>query len=68
MNYKTFMIIAIAVVALGWIAYGVYSFVMDRRKKKRPRRSQRLEQARESMSDYAKKMADFEKKRYDKEQ
>lgn len=66
--YKTFMIVAIAVIALGWITYGVYNFIMDQREKKRPSRSQRLEEARGSMADYAKKIAKFERKRYQQDQ
>ncbi len=66
--YKTFMIIGIAVIALGWIIYGVYNFIMDRREKKQPSRSRHLEKAKSSMSDYAKKMAKFEKKRYQQDQ
>ena len=66
--YKTFMIIGIVVIALGWIIYGVYNFIMDRREQKRPSRSQQLEEARGSMADYAKKIAKFEKKSYQQDQ
>ena len=67
--YKYFMIIGLAVVGLGWIIYGIYNYIADRREKNQPKvRSQQYEQAQGSMTDYAKKMATFKKKRYDKPQ
>ena len=67
--YKYFMIIALAVVGLGWIIYGIYNYIADRREKNQPKvRSQQFEQTQESMADYAKKMATFKMKRYDKPQ
>jgi hypothetical protein len=67
--YKWFMIIGVAVVGLGWLAYGIYNYIEDQREKKLPKtRSKKYEQAQQSMAEYAKKMADFKKKRYDKPQ
>jgi hypothetical protein len=67
--YKWFMIIGIAVIGLGWLAYGIYSYIADKKEKESPKaRSQKYEQAQQSMAEYAKKMADFKKKRYDKTQ
>ena len=67
--YKYFMIIGLAVVGVGWIIYGIYNYIADQREKKQPEvRSQQFEQTQESMADYAKKMATFKKKRYDKPQ
>ena len=67
--YKWFMIIGLAVVAVGWLAYAVYNYIQNQREKKIPKaRSQKYEQAQQSMAEYAKKMAKFEKKRYDKTQ
>ncbi len=67
--YKWFMIIGVAVVGLGWLAYGIYSYIADRQGKKHPKaRSQKYEQAQQSMAEYAKKMANFKKKRYDNTQ
>ena len=67
--YKWFVIIGFTVIALGWLAYGIYNYIAERQEKKRPRkRSQKYEQTQQSMVEYAKKIADFKKKRYDKEQ
>lgn len=67
--YKWFMIIGLAVLGLGWLAYGIYNYIENQREKKLPKgRSQKYEQAQQSMTEYAKKMAKFEKKRYDKTQ
>jgi len=67
--YKWFMVIGLSVVGLGWIGYAVYNYIQNRREKKVPKaRSQKYEQAQQSMAEYAKKMAQFEKKRYDKTQ
>jgi hypothetical protein len=42
---------------------------MDQREKKQPKvRSHKYEQAQESMADYAKKMANFKKKKHDRTQ
>lgn len=65
--YKIFMIVGIAVVVFGWICYGIYNFIMDRREKKQPQQSQQLQQAHDSMSEYAKKMSGFKKKRYEQD-
>ncbi len=67
--YKWFVIIGFSVIGLGWLVYGIYNYIADRQEKKRPRpRSQKYEQTQQSMAGYAKKMADFKKKRYDKTQ
>lgn len=67
--YKWFVIIGFAVIGLGWLAYGIYTYIANQQEKKRPReRSQKYEQAQQTMADYAKKMANFKKKRYDKTQ
>jgi hypothetical protein len=67
--YKWFVIIGFAAMGLGWLAYGIYNYIAGQQEKKRPKaRSQKYEQAQQSMAEYAKKMADFKKKRYDKTQ
>jgi hypothetical protein len=67
--YKYFVIIGITVVALGWIAYGIYEYIARKREDELPpKRSERYNQAQNTMSEYAKKMAEFEKKRHDKKQ
>jgi predicted nucleotide-binding protein (sugar kinase/HSP70/actin superfamily) len=66
--YKIFMIVGITVVGCGWIAYWVYNHIMDKREKQQPRRSEHLKKANETMAEYAKKMANFKKKSYEKQQ
>lgn len=61
--FKIVMITAVIIVALGWIAYGVWRVVTSYTEKKKPKQSsERLQQARKSMEDYAKKMKDYDYK------
>ncbi len=62
------IIIGAVIVAVGWLGYFIYWLLVLRQDEKKPHKSERLSQANDSMSDYAKKMANFEKKRYDKQQ
>jgi hypothetical protein len=67
--YKWFVIIGFSVIIVGWVAYGIYNYIEDQKEKKQPKaRSDKYEQAQQSMTEYAKKMAGFKKKRYDKNQ
>jgi predicted nucleotide-binding protein (sugar kinase/HSP70/actin superfamily) len=67
--YKWFLIIGFSLIVLGWVAYGIYNYIADQKEKKQPKaRSQKYNQAQQSMAEYAKKMASFKKKRYDKTQ
>ena len=61
------MAIALAVMVVGWIGYFIYWYIVLRPEEKTPQKPKRLDQANDSMSDYAKKMTNFEKKRYDKQ-
>ena len=59
------LISAAAVVAVGWIGYGIWEWRMRRLEKEQPKeRSERYEQAQDSVSDYAKKLAEFKKPTY----
>ena len=65
--YKIGMIIAIAGLVVGWIAYGIYRVISGRMEKKQfAKKSERLEAANKSFENYTKKMADYELKPYDK--
>jgi flagellar basal body-associated protein FliL len=57
------LIIAGAViVALGWIGYGIWEWRERKLEKEQPPvRSERFQQATNSVSDYAKKLAEFKK-------
>ena len=63
------IIIAAAVVcAIGWIAYGIWEWRERKREKEEPKvRSERFQQASSSVADYAKKLAEFKKPVYKRE-
>jgi hypothetical protein len=68
MFWKIWLIGAIVIV-LGWVAYGVWRVIDSYREKKRPTpRSKRLQEVRKSFEEYAKKMKQFEKPTYKREQ
>jgi hypothetical protein len=60
--YKIFMLIAIPLLAIGWVAYWLWDKKMTEIEKSRPKQvSQRLQKTRSEVSDWAKKMAEFQK-------
>lgn len=61
------IIIAAIVMAIGWFGYFIYWLLVLRKDEQKPRKSEGLNQANDSMSEYAEKMATFEKKRYGKQ-
>ena len=61
MLYKVFMLIAIPALAIGWIAYWLWTRKIEEEEKKQPKQaSKRLTQTRSEVSDWAKKMATYE--------
>lgn len=61
--YKV-LIVAAIIVAMGWIAYGVWRIKIYYKEKNQPKpRSERLEKSRKSFEEYMEKMKEFEKKR-----
>ncbi len=59
------LIIAAGVVVRGWIAYGIYEYRERKLEKQRPKeRSERYKEATNSMAEYAKKLAEFKKPAY----
>jgi len=60
--FKIIMIVAVAILAIGWIAYAIYEMKMRREEKSKPREaSKHLQQTRNDVADYAKKLANFKK-------
>ncbi len=60
--YKVFMLIALPVIAVAWLAYMLWERKMQIEEKKRPKQvSQRLQKTRGELSDWAQKMAKFKK-------
>jgi len=70
--FKIFMLIAIPVLAISWLIYFLWERKMRAEEKKRPKQvSERLQKTRSEMSDWAKKMAEYQppkrKKNYEQE-
>ena len=59
--YKIFMLVAIPVLIIGWIAYWLYMRKVIEEEKKQPKESQRLTKTKSEISDWAEKMASFKK-------
>ncbi len=59
--YKIFMLIALSVLAIGWIAYTLWMRKIYEEEKKTGRpKSERLQKTKSEVVDWAKKMAKFE--------
>jgi len=66
--FKIVMIIAVVVLALGWIAYGIWSYRERIEEKKRPKpTTEHLEKVKDSFDEYAKKMENYKKPTYKRE-
>ena len=63
------MIAAASLVAFGWVAYGIWDWIETRKEKALGKiKSTKLEKAEDSMSDFEKQMAKFQKKTYTKDE
>ena len=61
--FKVMIIAAAIILALGWIAYGIWTVMENIKEKKRPRpTTKHLEEVKKSFDDYLKKVKKFEKK------
>lgn len=59
--YKIFMLIAIPVLLIGWIAYWLWMQKINKEEKQLPKESKRLTKTKSEVSEWAQKMADFKK-------
>ena len=59
--YKIFMLIAIPVLLIGWVAYWLWMQKVDKEEKQLPKESKRLTKTKSEVSEWAQKMADFKK-------
>lgn len=60
--YKIFMLIAIPVLLIGWVAYWLWMRKITEEEKQEPKKeSQRLTKTKGEISEWAQKMADFKK-------
>jgi hypothetical protein len=65
--YKIFMLIALPVLAIGWIAYAIWMRKVCEEEKKQPKQqSQRLKKTKSEITDWAQKMAKFKKPEHKK--
>ena len=59
--YKIFMIITLPVLAIAWIAYALWMRKVREEEKKQPKQiSERLQKTKSEVSDWAKKMAEYQ--------
>jgi len=69
--YKIIMIVGTIVVVAGWIAYGVWRYKtrIEEKKNPKPRRSsEHLGKVQKSFDEYAKKMANYKRKTYERDE
>lgn len=60
--YKIFMLIAIPILLIGWVAYWLWMRKITEEEKQQPKKeSQRLTKTKGEISEWAQKMADFKK-------
>jgi type VI protein secretion system component VasK len=60
--FKILWITAAAIVAIGWIAYGVWRVIDHLQERKRPKPgTKHLQEVKKSFEEYAKKLEKFEK-------
>jgi len=59
--YKIFMLIAIPVLLIGWIAYWLWMRKMAEEEENQPKESQRLTKTKGEISEWAQKMKDYKK-------
>ena len=61
MLYKVFMLLMIPALVIGWVAYWLWNRKIEEEEKNRPKPvSKRLKQTRTEVTDWAKKMSQFE--------
>lgn len=59
--FKIVILIAVIVLAIGWIVYGVFEYKLRQEEKKHPRKpSERLQKTRSEVVEWAKKMSEFQ--------
>jgi Tfp pilus assembly protein PilO len=65
---KIVIIVLAIAVALGWGAYGIYVLWDRYQEKRQPKaKPKHLEEVKKSFEDYAKQLADFKRKTYDRD-
>lgn len=65
------MISAFAILAIGWVAYGIYEYRARLQEKKNPKPkpgTEHLQKVKDSFDDYTKQLESFERKTYKREE
>ena len=66
LTYKILIAGAI-IVALGWVAYGIWWYRIQQEEKKEPeKKTEHLEKVKKSFEEYTKKMAEYKLKPYER--
>jgi len=67
--FRTIWIIAAVVMAIAWIIYGIWRIIDYIQEKKRPKpTTKRLQQAKKSFEEYTKKMQNYKKPTYKRDE
>lgn len=65
----TWILILVAIVALGWAGYGIWLYKVRQEEKKEPnKKTKHLENVKKSFEDYAKKMKEYELKKNERKE
>jgi hypothetical protein len=67
--FKIVMTTAVIILAIGWIAYGIWEYMERQKEKNEPKRStEHLENVKKSFQEYAKKIEDYKLKPYERKE
>jgi uncharacterized membrane-anchored protein YhcB (DUF1043 family) len=65
----TWIIIGLILVALGWVAYGIWWYKVQREEKKQPnKKTEHLDKVKKSFEEYARKMGEYKLKPYERKE
>ena len=66
--FKIVMIAAVVILAVGWIAYGVWRIRTYRSEKDKPKpTTEHLQEKKKTFEEYTKKLADYKRKPYERQ-
>jgi uncharacterized membrane-anchored protein YhcB (DUF1043 family) len=67
-TYKI-LLAAVGILIVGWIAYGIWWYIIQREEKKQPnKKTEHLEKVKKSFEEYTKKMAEYKLKPYERKE
>jgi flagellar basal body-associated protein FliL len=63
------LIAGVIIVALGWVAYGIWWYKVQQEEKKQPnKKTEHLEKVKKSFEEYTKKMGEYKLKPYERKE